>query len=528
MAGVSLLSVSGTAIAPNGDPLGAAHIFWTLTPGESSSPQAMTELAEGTSASDGSFSLSVPTTAAVSYEVRNHLNTMLSAYKEDSATAGEAGLFAVPFKDLGGGMLVTVLTPSVTIPTLSIPLTARPATTTANLNTPCPDNLCYASCQVSCPPAPTCEAPSSGTSSQSDAYTVVDDLHAGADMTATFSDTLTASNEVSFGASGDGENWTAEGYVTLDDNKGTSNFATETGPWGTTMAAKMHYQENTVTFNCTYQGTDYGITPTADELGIGPGVDTSSHDGFSNYRVNNNQTQMDDFGVGTGASKTTGTTMTYGGAASVWGFNVSTKSDYSQDFSYSWSAGHSYPEYGPAQQYPYHVWADTGNLTSSQTGYAYTGNVELSGSGAFQSTVSYSRPTYTTTPASCTSDSFSFATTSPIMTLDTIWKPPTHAYSGNLPITASGGSSCAGPVEAGSITLNVNPGVGPSGLPTTCGSFSGSYSVSGGTVQINALGTGCTVNGVPTGLLQLTGSGSFTPTSSPVYSANWNIQFSIQ
>jgi hypothetical protein len=534
------LSLAGIVTAPEGAPLANARLFWTVSIRDSrQSTVQQPILASAPTAPDGSFTLSFPTENALPYVTPgHHLNTEVTALgRTTTGTGGVMGHWAIPYDatNVSGALQLIPMNP---LPTPLLP-TYSTAYTISCTGQPVCGFL---------PPIPiTCSetAVSTGTAS---AYTTVAELHGTDDMTSEFDYINTATTTVDTGYSYANAPWvTADSGAAVDNNKGGGNKYTTQGlsfpRISSPMEVQIAYDQQWQEFHCsdgsTWVDKSVGpdVTGAAGGFLLGP---SQAGDGPGEYRAHNDTQHVSDLMPGATAIKNAGTTQRFSNAFNVFGFTGGAQSVFDSNLTYNWTMNPYLPAWVPQTGYQamtsYHLWGDNAcpNCGASQVVYAASGDEQVSGDSSSTSSLTYTAPTYATQPASCTSDSFSIQSSQPVeLVLYVDHNPGYQVWRGTFGFNGSGGSTCAGPSESGSISLNFYAisGTGLAGMDVNCpSSLTGGYSIFQHSFQVAVSGS-CDVNGVQTGSLGLFLDGAFSPattgTGSPIWSATSGGDLSI-
>jgi hypothetical protein len=351
----AVASLVGTVSLPGRSPATGAQILVTaLRRVESTVPVPDVLLGRGLSGPDGSFALALTpgrAGAALASENGGHLNALVTALAPDGAAHSWLAVRAVPLRLVTGTAIPAAAGP--------LHLSMEQVTSTPGAAGALPENQC-------------------GTVTYRRGafqygYTTVAELHSWDDMAAKFRYVYHAASSIDVGTSQDGQSWKVSGTATIANDKGGTNGQDAAGRYGFQQRPQFEYEE-LVTQAAPCGGNRvlyHTATATRALAGILPGADVSGHDGFSQFTTNNRAGHMSDFAPGSFFAKTTGSTQRYEIAASFFGFNFGTTSQYSAELDCEWRMGHVY---APGQ---YHLWGDGPTVDDSHNVYAFSGPVPV-------------------------------------------------------------------------------------------------------------------------------------------------------
>jgi len=181
---------------------------------------------------------------------------------------------------------------------------------------------------------------------QHDYYTTIGEGHAYYDTTAAFEYNNTLSSTWGIATSVDGEHWSITGKISRKNSTGHAVGFTNQGPrWAKRFQVPIEYQDVDRRVTCVGKKTkhSYSIIPVKYDIPSGGdvaryGADVSSKDGLTAYR-NSNPSYRAVLGKKQYATITSGTSITYGVAAKVFGVTVSLDTEYGASHYQKISAG---------------------------------------------------------------------------------------------------------------------------------------------------------------------------------------------
>ncbi len=180
-------------------------------------------------------------------------------------------------------------------------------------------------------PGPNCGTSGSWvTQSETDAYTVVGELHTVTDLSGTFSYGQTADSTIGVGASSDGgSTWSVSGSVSINNSSGgTVTQGNQAANWGKQLKTEFHYLKQR--FYCIVWTSYYRVIASRWDGSMQIGNDVSSWD---NHR---NQYWNSVLGRGT-FTRSTNTAYNYSGAVCVFGVCLNATSGFSTNVVLHWT-----------------------------------------------------------------------------------------------------------------------------------------------------------------------------------------------
>ncbi|MEU6258658.1 hypothetical protein [Streptomyces sp. NPDC047043] len=170
---------------------------------------------------------------------------------------------------------------------------------------------------------------------QHDYYTTIGEAHAYYDTTAAFEYNNTLSSTWGIATSVDGEHWSITGKMSRKNSTGHAvGFANQGPHWAKRFQVPIEYQDVDKRTTCIGVKTKhaYSIIPVKDDIPSGGdvaryGADVRSKDGVASYR-NSKPAYRAVLGKKQYATITSGTSITYGVAAKVFGVTVSLDTEY--------------------------------------------------------------------------------------------------------------------------------------------------------------------------------------------------------
>jgi hypothetical protein len=159
-----------------------------------------------------------------------------------------------------------------------------------------------------------------GISSETNADTVVGELHTYYDQSGTFTYGQTADSDIGVGVSQNGTNWSLSGSLHVGNNVGSSVSKSAGAYWGYTQKSNFHYHKLFGNAFCPYL---YKVEAQSWNTGMTDGTNISSLDGVcaaqhGAYRVI--------YGANTTFDRQTNSLYNFSGAVTVFGASLTAKS----------------------------------------------------------------------------------------------------------------------------------------------------------------------------------------------------------
>jgi hypothetical protein len=168
------------------------------------------------------------------------------------------------------------------------------------------------------------------TVSQTDAFTVVGELHVVSDLSGTFTYATTANTTigVAFSSNG-GSSWSLSGDVSITNSISASASLKESGNWGHQLKSEFHYVKERQW--CPYAWTsNYRVLATDWDGGYQIGLDESGWDNHPNKYTS-------PYPAGSSFTRNNGSGFNYGGAVCVFGACLNAKTDFTRTITLSWT-----------------------------------------------------------------------------------------------------------------------------------------------------------------------------------------------
>lgn len=500
---VPTVSIAGVVLTPSGQGANAAHLIASITtPAPAGGAmQIQPTLTTGVTASDGSFTLSFPLQTALAAVKVNMLNVDVTAFQ--AAPAGLLyGLHTVAYT--ATSTTLTQFVPgsiSIQMQQTSVP------SADLSFNTPCLSILCYASCPNSCEGCyGTYTTQASGSPTW--APTVITELHSWDGMSAEFDYKSSSESTVEGGYEAKGTSgWSSNGLMSVQNNTADTNIQQESNEWGYELAVPVEYEKDDEWLICSggNELLNTRVYPIQSGNGFTVEANTSGWDGPDQYHANYNAPEMVNMLPNEQWQKDKSTTEEYSAAVTYFGFTAKSESVWSTQLSDHWSTTAALPY--ARNQDPYHLWGSN-NLRPDDAPniYASSGTDAVTGQGSLvNASFDYTNSIFSTSCAGSNTVTMT-GTGQPLTLYGDLHQP---VFTGTVSISASGNTNCTNlNNETGSFWLNSLTGpnvncVSPYGPP------SGSYTRAGASVRISAVQMSCTVNGVPTGTIDLAMQGQW-------------------
>jgi hypothetical protein len=180
-------------------------------------------------------------------------------------------------------------------------------------------------------PGPNCGTSGSWvTQSETDAYTVVGELHTVTDLSGSFSYGQTADSSIGVGASSDGgSTWSVSGSVSINNTSGAKVIqGNQAASWGKQLKTEFHYLKQR--FYCIVWTSYYRVVASQWDGGMQIGNDVSSGDNHPNQWKTSVPGQ-DQF------LRSSNTAYNYSGAVCVFGVCLNARSGFSINVELHWT-----------------------------------------------------------------------------------------------------------------------------------------------------------------------------------------------